>query len=337
VSTDLAPPRFSFLVTAFGTERVLGETIESVLQQERPDWELVVVDNGRSDAVSAVVEAYLHDPRIRLIRQPNRGYAGGVMAAAAVARGEFLCVLDSDDLLRPTFTTVIGEFLHRHPEADAVGCDAERFADGDDALLRRAYFQTIGMPRPPRGGTRLSKEDVLRGMVPYYTGAIRREAWVAIGGYRTDAPEVEPDVVAWIELAGHHEVYVLRDRLARNRVRADSLSRSTESIDRFEDRLISSFGRAGEEAGTGIGLTAGHAVRRLRYHQALRRARLALVAGEVDSARHWAGEALSQKRTARAVAVVLLLRVAPRLLVRIHPVKRRAAFVVDRLRERVGV
>ncbi len=330
-------PRFSFLTTAYGTELVLAETIDSVVGQTRPDWELVVVDNGQSDELAAVVEAYLADPRITLVRQPNRGYAGGVMAAAAVARGDFLCVLDSDDLLLPDFAAVIGRVLDSHPEVDAVGCDAKRFLDGDGALVHLGYFESIGHSPPPRGGARLSAEDVLDGMVPYYTGAIRRQAWDAIGGYRVDAPDVEPDVTAWIRLAADHHVHVLPDRLARCRVRDDSLSRSAESIDRFEERLISSFDTVTRMPSSAEARVAAvRTVRRLRYHQALRRARRALLDGDVATARHWAGQAWAQRRTGRSAVVVLVLRVSPGLLVRIHPLKGLVADAIGRARAHLG-
>ena len=76
-------PRISFLTTAYQTEKVVAETIDSVLAQTIQDWELIVVDNGRSDDMAAVVERYTSDDRIKLIRQDNRGYVGGVMAASA--------------------------------------------------------------------------------------------------------------------------------------------------------------------------------------------------------------------------------------------------------------
>ena len=67
-----AQPMFSFLSPAYRTEKTLSRTIDSVRAQTRSDWELVVVDNGNSDAIAAVVGPYLSDPRIRLIRQENR-------------------------------------------------------------------------------------------------------------------------------------------------------------------------------------------------------------------------------------------------------------------------
>lgn len=137
------PPRLSFVTPAYRTEAYLPDTIRSVLAQTSDEWELVVVDNGNSDEVASIVGSYA-DPRIRLIRQENRGYTGGVMAGAAVARGDYLSVLDSDDQLTPDFVARILGFLESRPEADAVGCDAHLFLDGEENPFGNGYLHSIG-------------------------------------------------------------------------------------------------------------------------------------------------------------------------------------------------
>ena len=84
-SASVSVPLVSFLTTVYGTEDYLSATIESVLAQTSPDWEMVIVDNGLSPSVVEIVSRYAHDGRIRLIRQENRGYRGGVTAAAEAA------------------------------------------------------------------------------------------------------------------------------------------------------------------------------------------------------------------------------------------------------------
>ena len=111
VSSTEARPRLSFLTPAYRTEAYLPDTIASVLRQTNPNWELIVVDNGNSDAIASIVRSFADDPRVRLVRQENRGYAGGVMAAAAVARGDYFCVLDSDDEVMPEFAATVLDVL----------------------------------------------------------------------------------------------------------------------------------------------------------------------------------------------------------------------------------
>jgi glycosyltransferase involved in cell wall biosynthesis len=326
-------PRLSFLTSAYGTEAYLPATIASVLRQTRAEWELIVVDNGNSDTIAAIVREFADDARVRLVRQENRGYEGGVMAAAAVARGDYFCVLDSDDEVMPEFTATVLDFLDGHPSVDAVGCDAHMVLDGDERPSLRSYLQSIDCRPPAEGGEVLTVEQVLSGRVPYYTGAVRAEAWRAVGGYE---PQGECDVLLWLRLASRFDVRLLPDKLGRYRVRDESASRRPDRIEEFESSLIRTFERFAEESGEPRHRAIAQSpVRRLRYHQELRRARWAFVDGDIASARRHARDAREQRGTLRAAAVVLLLQLSPGLLTRIHPLKQQLARRGHRARQRI--
>jgi glycosyltransferase involved in cell wall biosynthesis len=329
-------PRLSFLTPAYQTEAYLAGTIASVLAQTSPGWELVVVDNGNSDVIASIVRSSTDDDRVRLVRQENRGYRGGVMAAAAVARGDFLCVLDSDDGVEPEFVATVLDHLDAHPSLAAVGCDAHLVLDGDERPALRSYLESIGSRPPAKDGDVLTVEAVLGGRVPYYTAAIRKDAWEAVGGYEPGVEDVDESVLIWLRLARDFEVHLLPDKLARYRVRDRSLSRDPDKVEGFERSLIRTFEVFAEQSGDpGHLAIAQTPVRRLRYHQALRRARWAFVDGDVEAARRHVADARAQRVTLRVAAVALLLRVSPRLLTRLHPLKRRLAEGGHRARQRV--
>ena len=327
--------RFSFLTTAYLTEPYIGATIESVLAQTSPHWELVVVDNGRSEEMAEIVGSYASDPRIHLVRQENRGYVGGLTAAAEVATGDYLCPLDSDDQVTPDFVEVVAGVLTARPQIAAVGCDAHLFLHESGLPYGRGYLHSIGVAAPPPQGRRVEFEDVLAGMVPYYTAAISRRAWDAVGGYAAGSDQVDESVDIWLRLVEYGEVVLLPDRLARYRVREDSLSRDPASVEQFERALIHTFELHAELTGRPENVAAmERTTSRLRYHQALRRARWALVDGNIEDARRFVRDGLAERRTARLLAVAVLIRVAPRLLRRIHPWKERITAGLLRLRPR---
>ncbi|WP_068278052.1 glycosyltransferase family 2 protein [Aldersonia kunmingensis] len=316
-------PLFSFLTTAYRTEGYIGQTIDSVLAQTFDDWELVVVDNGNSDEMAAIVDEYSSlDPRIRLIRQENRGYRGGVMAASAAARGEFVCVLDSDDHLLPGFCERIAKLIANEPTVDAVCVDAERFSEPDDIDLAVPYMRSIGITTTADPTHRLTFPEVLGGRVPYYTAAIRRTAWDAVGGYDPGIDDADESVIIWCRLSDSFDVRMLPDRLARYRVRADSLSRDPDKVESFEQQLMRSF-----EEGAKASTEPEHqeilarTLRHLRYHQEIRRARYALLLGDVAVARASAKAAFGQRHTMRAAVVIAGLTVAPGVMRRMHPSK----------------
>ncbi len=327
-------PRLSFLTPAYRTEAYLADTISSVLAQTSPAWELVVVDNGNSDEIASIVTSFAaEDPRVRLVRQENRGYAGGVMAAAAVARGDWFCVLDSDDGVMPEFTATLLDFLDGHPTVDAVGCDAYMVLDGDAQPSRRSYLQSFDCSPPAADGDVLTLEQVLAGRVPYYTGAIRKQVWQAVGGYEDG---VESDVLIWLRLARDFDVRLLPERLGRCRVREQSLSRDPARIEDFESSMIRTFEAFAQQSCDPRHLAIAQArVRRLRYHQDLRRARWAFLSGDIPAARRFAHDARAQRATLRVAAVVVLLKLSPRLLTRVHPIKQQLAWGAHRTRQRV--
>ncbi|MEN0139102.1 MAG: glycosyltransferase family A protein [Rhodococcus sp. (in: high G+C Gram-positive bacteria)] len=322
-------PVFSFLTTAYRTEQYLAQTIESVRGQTRTDWELIVVDNGHSDEIAEIVRSYASDRRIRLVRQENRGYVGGVTAAVALARGQYFCVLDSDDLLMPDFCARTGAVFAADRGVDAVGCDAFLFDDHGGAP--KGYLRSIGFRARPDPRRPLTLTEMLRGYIPYYTGAVRREAWGAVGGYEHAAQEEEADVVMWLRLVDSgFDVRMLPERLARCRVRKDSISRDPTGVEAFESRIQRSFQTVADSTSRAEDLDALRSnLRRLRYHQAMRRARRSLLEGNPAAARVEAKSAFTQRHTVRAALVTCSLSLFPDTMRRLHPVKQRITLAVE--------
>ncbi|MGH3794607.1 MAG: glycosyltransferase family 2 protein [Pseudonocardiaceae bacterium] len=330
-------PMFSILCTAYQTEAYLAETIESVLAQTRRDWELVVVDNGRSAEIAGIVRHYLHDPRIRLVRQENRGIVGGVMAAAGVATGRYFVVLDSDDAITPDFCARMGAILQAGPGIDALGCDAVCFADPGGHELPHSYLRSMGIKRPPRLEHRLTVADIIRGEQPYYTGAFRREAWEAVGGYQTDSPKAEDlSILLRLAVAGF-DIRAIPDRLGRYRIRADSTSRHPSSVESFEESVERALTAAAAASGRPEDLDALRTRRQqVRYLQALRRARWAFRHNDLAQARQEVRLAFGQRPTLRTRALLVALAVAPGLLRHVHPVKQRLTGHANRIAGRIA-
>ncbi|NLH83129.1 MAG: glycosyltransferase [Phyllobacteriaceae bacterium] len=101
-------PTASIVVPAYNAAATIAETLWSLLAQTFGDFEVIVVDDGSSDRTAEIVESF-EDPRIRLVRQANRGLAGAHNTGIAASRGEFVGFCDADDLWMP-------EKLERHVE-----------------------------------------------------------------------------------------------------------------------------------------------------------------------------------------------------------------------------
>jgi glycosyltransferase involved in cell wall biosynthesis len=326
-SASVSAPLVSFLTTVYGTEDYLPAMIESVLAQTSPDWELVIVDNGMSPAVVEIVSRYAADGRIRLVRQENRGYRGGVTAAADAATGRYLSVLDSDDKIMPPFVATMAEVVTAEPGIEAVGCDAVQFLDGEQAYLPSGYLTSVGAQWQPRYASRpLTLSDALAGVIPYYTGLVRRDAWQQAGGYADHDADVDESVVIWLRLVQQGDVRLLGAPLGCYRIRNNSLSRDPAKVESFEQALITAFSRTAENTASARDRAiVEDRVAKLQYHQELRRARWALLDGDSRSARRHARRAFARNPGLRPGLVVASLAISPALLQRLHPLKQRAA------------
>jgi glycosyltransferase involved in cell wall biosynthesis len=326
-------PAFSILVSAYKTEAYLPETIESILAQTRGDWELIVVDNGMNDEIARIVASY-EDPRITLVRQENRGITGGVDAAAARATGRYYAAVDSDDMLMPRFCERTGAMLDARPEIDVVGIDAFTFEEHDHSLVR-GLRHMLGM-RPADPEHRLTLEDIISGNGLYYTAAIRAEAWARVGGYACDTPLAPANALFIRLVAAGCDVRVLDEKLARYRIRTDSTSTAPETKEAFEADVERSLREGAALADSPeMRRALDRRLRQIHFHQALRRARWALLARDADVAKTHAREALRQRPSLRGLlraAVVLAgLTISPTMMRNLHPIKQKLRHLVRRI------
>lgn len=94
----------SIITPVYNGGKYVRETIESVLRQTYTDWEMIVVDDGSKDDSARIVNEYAgRDKRIILLRQANGGSASARNNGIRNARGQYIALLDADDLWEPAF------------------------------------------------------------------------------------------------------------------------------------------------------------------------------------------------------------------------------------------
>lgn len=174
-------PRFSVLIPAFNREDCLGQTIDSVLAQTFTDYELIVVNDGSTDGTQRVLDSY--GSRIKALRQPQSGPEVARNHAAAQARGEYLALLDSDDLFLPCTLATYDQII-RHLKSPPLIIGAMRsFAPGEPIpsnertdrieLLRYEDFLCKDT------GVGMSSSRIV----------IRKSAFEQVGGLRNSTPK----------------------------------------------------------------------------------------------------------------------------------------------------
>jgi glycosyltransferase involved in cell wall biosynthesis len=142
-------PAISVIVPLYQSEATIGETLASVLSQTFTDFEVIVVDDGSRDGGPAVVAACA-DPRVRLVRQENRGLAGARNTGIRNASAPLLAFIDADDLWHPRKLEWHQRHLDAHPEV-GVSFSHSRLID--------SASRPLGPVQSPRAGA-FSPSDI---------------------------------------------------------------------------------------------------------------------------------------------------------------------------------
>jgi glycosyltransferase involved in cell wall biosynthesis len=170
--------RLSVCIPAYQAERYLREAIDSVLAQVRDDTEIVVVDDGSTDATRTVAASY--GERVRILRQAHGGIGAAFDAATASSLGELIAAIDADDLWVAGKTEAQLRELEANASLDAVFGYAYEFLSPDAPAELRERWTCRASPVP----------GILRGAM-----MIRRAAWNRVGAMRTGLHVGE--FVAW--------------------------------------------------------------------------------------------------------------------------------------------
>ncbi len=174
--------RFSILMPAHNRENFVRQAIDSVLSQTFTDYELLVVDDGSTDGTMEVLKSY--GTRIQVIQQHNQGPEVARNKAAALARGEYLAMLDSDDILFPhalaTYDRVLRDF-----ESPPLVIGAEySYRDGQPISAEGLVSSPVQV---------LKFQDYLSKTIPVIASnsmiVIQRSVFDAVGGYRNSTPQ----------------------------------------------------------------------------------------------------------------------------------------------------
>lgn len=189
--------KVSIIIPAYNQAHFLAEAIESALGQTFNDIEVVVIDDGSTDATAEVARRYLERPGFKLVRQSNGGLPNARNRGIAESSGEYLCFLDSDDSYHPGKIARQVEILDGDPGVGWVYCDIVTI--DQDGKPVADQFSVARSQRPLSGD--LFGSLILSGYFPPHTVMIRRRVLDEVGVFD---PELggHADYDLWLRVAG---------------------------------------------------------------------------------------------------------------------------------------
>ncbi len=150
-------PLISIITPSFNRAALIADAVESVLAQGYPNFEHIIVDGASTDGTLDVLKKY---PHLRIVSEPDRGMYDALNKGLALAHGDVIAWLNTDDLYPPGTFAVVAEVFAAHPDACAVSGAAETFVDSaegprviktEQAIADADYWQRIVNAPVPNG------------------------------------------------------------------------------------------------------------------------------------------------------------------------------------------
>ncbi len=221
-------PLISVIMPVRDGERYLDECLASLRRQTVADLEILVIDDGSTDRTGAILARHAaEDARIRVESRPARGLVAALNDGFALARAPLAARMDADDVALPDRLERQLARLEGDPVLALVGSAHERI-DGSG--------RAIGSTSPPTGATQVRAMLAERNCIAHPTVMVRREAVLALGGYRAQYRHCE-DYDLWLRLSERADLINLPEPLLRYRVHAGSVS-----VRHLEQQIVSELG-----------------------------------------------------------------------------------------------
>jgi len=216
-------PLVSVIIPTFNRSSMVVEAVESVLAQSYAELEVIVVDDGSTDDTRERLRSY-GQRLILVVNEKNRGVSAARNRGVRQSRGEFVALLDSDDLWRPGKIQRQLDFFSAHPRA--MICQTE------EIWVRR------GRRVNPRQKHRKYSGYIFPHCLPLCIVSpsavmIRRELLSRVGLFDEQLPACE-DYDLWLRIAAHEPIFLLGEPLIVKRGgHDDQLSRTVPSMDKY--------------------------------------------------------------------------------------------------------
>ena len=215
-------PLVSVIIPTFNRAAFVRQALDSVVAQEYPRLEVLVVDDGSEDHTPEVVRSF--GSQVTLICQSHAGVSAARNRGVAASSGELVAFLDSDDLWLPGKVWAQAELFQKHPSIQACYTDEIWIRRGVRVNARHIHQKHAGW---------IFVQSLPRCIISPSSIMLRRTLWERLGGFDEQLPACE-DYDLWLRLTAVVPVFLLPERLIVKRGgHADQLSRTVPVLDQY--------------------------------------------------------------------------------------------------------
>ena len=254
-------PLVSIIIPAYNAAQYVVEAVESALAQTYKNCEVVVVDDGSTDNTRSILAPYVESGRIKYVYQPNAGLSAARNMGIKSSKGEYVALLDADDVFLPEKIERQVAYLESHPECDICYCDLYHFWDSEPKKLLKLNYDYYS-------GNDVLPNIIKRNFVAPLTMVVRRSVFDRFGLYDEKFRRSEDLEFLVRILARGARICFLDEILAKLRLRREGNLQSFKSQPEVKRTILAVTeglsARLGEEEGKRLNLKKCIAVARLK-------------------------------------------------------------------------
>lgn len=301
-------PLVSVIIPAYNVAKYIGEAIDSVLQQDFTQYEIIVINDGSSDTpeLEQVLKPFLQ--HIIYIKQENAGISAARNVGLQTARGKYIALLDADDVWLPYKLSTQLEYMTAH-EYGMIYADALLF--GESPWPAGTTFMDNS---PSEGEVSFESLLDLRCTVVVSTVIVLKSLLTQIGGFDEDDRNITEDFDAWLRLAKAGASIGYQSKvLAKYRYRSDSVSAKRIKLHEAAMNVLKKVRRTMDLDPAEI-TALERTEKRLMTIMAVERSKTMIVEGDFDRAFALLSEQSKTTRSWKIPVTLLALRAFPVLL-----------------------
>ncbi len=214
-------PLVSVIMAAKNVEKYISEAIDSVINQTYKNWELIIVDDGSNDTTLSIIHSYVkNDSRIKIIcNEKSVGQAIARNTAVKNSSGDFLAILDADDIAMPDRITGQVHFLENNPNVSAIGGHAEIIDENGKSL---------GIKRKALNIDAIRFSLLLQNQFIHSAMMIRRDVFNKFGGYDNDFLYAE-DYDLWCRIIEKNIILNINKVVSKYRIQPGSVTKMKDT------------------------------------------------------------------------------------------------------------
>jgi glycosyltransferase involved in cell wall biosynthesis len=297
-------PKISVIVPAYNVSKYIEDTLRSLESQSFQDFEVLIVNDGSTDNTADVVQAFVErDSRFKLLHKKNGGLSSARNYGIHHASGEYIALLDGDDIYHPDKLTNHVGHLEKKPDVGVVYSASKAIRDDGGST----FITLSGKP--------INSDPVLALLCKNFLGhgsnGVFRRSLVSEVGEFDETLRSSEDIDFWLRIAATRQWKFYREKsvLCYYRVRPSGLSFNVAQMEICSQQVIhAAYHRCPELVQPVLGTAYAYMYRLM--------ARLCLQSSDMDKARYYIDQALTHDksiffRDVRSLITLIAVRLAP--------------------------